>query len=152
MPWPRNLLIPTSLTTSQPQETSGAGGPHEPMYNRFSQPVKKAFLEKMHARVNKALFWQPQTFLEQRDPRRAKRSGLWNKGRRKRFIEWHDALTHFLLKDNQLYRRPLKEGQLQRKVVYDYDATHVIEIMTARTNEAGVTARMKGNGSIGEDE
>ena len=49
----------------------------------------------------------------------------------------HHALTYFILKDNWLHRPGMKEGQLDRRVVCDYDAAQVIELMHTEIGHAG---------------
>ena len=44
-----------------------------------------------------------------------------------KFNERHDALTYFMLEDNQLYRKAYKTGQSDRRVAFDYDAADIIE-------------------------
>ena len=42
------------------------------------------------------------------------------------FNERHDELTHFDLKDNELYRRPLAVGPAESLMVFDYNFTEII--------------------------
>ena len=44
-----------------------------------------------------------------------------------KFNERYDALYHFVLKHNELYRRAFKAGHFERLVVCDYNAAEIIE-------------------------
>lgn len=44
-----------------------------------------------------------------------------------RFNERYNALTHFVLKDNKLYRRAFKVGQQKKLIVYNYSARNIIK-------------------------
>lgn len=54
-----------------------------------------------------------------------------------KFNKCYNALIHFVLKDNELYRRVLKVGQLERLVVCDYNAMEIIEKIHAQLEHAG---------------
>ena len=54
-----------------------------------------------------------------------------------KFNERYDALNHFVLKDNELYRRAMKVGQPERLVVCDYNAAETIEKVHAQLEHAG---------------
>lgn len=54
-----------------------------------------------------------------------------------KFNERYDALNHFVLKDNELYRQAFKVGQPKRLVVCDYNATKIFEKVHAQLEHAG---------------
>lgn len=54
-----------------------------------------------------------------------------------KFNECYDALNHFVLKDNELYRWAFKVGQPKRLLVCDYNATKTIEKVHAKLEHAG---------------
>ena len=53
------------------------------------------------------------------------------------FNERHDKLTHFVLKDNELYRWPLDLGQAESRMVFDYNFAKIIEKVYRQHEYAG---------------
>ena len=54
-----------------------------------------------------------------------------------KFNKCYDALNHFVLKDNDLYRRVFKIEQPEKLVVCDYNTTEMIEKVYAQLEYAG---------------
>ena len=54
-----------------------------------------------------------------------------------KFNKRYNALNHFVLKDNELYRRAFKVRQPKRLIVCDYSATDIIEKVHIQLEHVG---------------
>lgn len=104
----------------------------------FSDPIKSFFREWIEARNNRALFDSAKRtryrwFLSALE---APIHGT-KEEKQVKFNERNDALRNFLLIDNQLYRKALKEKQQEQKVVFDYNAADMIEKVHYELEHAG---------------
>lgn len=109
---PRNALL---LPASRPNQGTPSGleavEPRQPTVP-FPDSVRKAFQEWIHGRITKTLFDSSKSprYRWILDEPEAPVFGTI-KELQINFNERHNALTHFVLKDNQLCRGAMKEGQ-----------------------------------------
>ncbi len=140
MPRPRK---PIELTSQSEAHGSHNGSPTpqprtRPLTIPFCDSIKSSFREWLKGRKNRELFDSAKRiryrwFLEDPDGEicgtKAERAVKFN--------ERYDALNHFVLKDNELYRRVFKVGQPERLVVCDYNAAELIKKVHAQLEHAG---------------
>ena len=120
-----------------PAVASSATTPRPPTI-AFPDTIKRFFQQWIETRNNKALFDSAKR-IRYRWILTAPEAPIRGTKEEKqtKLNERNDALKHFLLIDNQLYRKSLKAGQLEQSVVCDYDAADVIEKVHCELEHAG---------------
>lgn len=126
------------VTETLPSTVASSSTKSRPPTTAFPDAIKKFFQQWVETRNNKALFDSAKRIRYRwiLTTPEAPIQGT-KEEKRVKFNERNDALKHFLLKDNQLYRKSLKAGQRERQVVCDYDAADVIERIHCELEHAG---------------
>ena len=104
----------------------------------FPPTVKKGFESWINDRKNRSIFDSDKR-IKYKWVLNASDASIHGSKKKKRvkFNERHDALTFFMLKDNQLHRKASKPEEFDRIVACDYNAADIIEKVHNELEHAG---------------